>query len=197
MSFDAKYSLTRFKISFRSGFSWSLQILYSLLYASALIYIKATTPTRLVHESVTVLQSLPQMKRTLCWSLCFRWRECLASLLHSATRKRLDDACGSRAEKDAVKSWNSSGAAALLLLHHMLFHFHFESCGFGTQRRSQTRIGWEWAELEREIIHWIPLWTKSSIFGRFWRLWLIRIDESEINRLNLWECVVREFANEK
>lgn len=39
MSFDAKHNLTRFKISFRSGFSGSLQIVYSLLYASALIYI--------------------------------------------------------------------------------------------------------------------------------------------------------------
>ena len=43
MSFNAKYNFTRFKISFRSGFSGSLQILYSLLYASALIYV---TPTR-------------------------------------------------------------------------------------------------------------------------------------------------------
>ena len=36
-------------------------------------------------------------------------------------------------------------AANLLLLHHMLLHFHFESGGLGAQGRSQTRIGLGWA----------------------------------------------------
>ena len=84
MSFDAKYNFTRFKISFRSGFSGSLQILYSLLYASALIYIPPTTPTCSRISNCSAVATANEIYTLLIATLSLAGVPCLASSLSSA-----------------------------------------------------------------------------------------------------------------
>ena len=168
MSFDAKYNFTRFKISFRSGFSGSLQILYSLLYASALIYITPSHRTDLLTNQ-QLLRSRHGKR-----NIHFVDRCALVSgsaLLGLFAQQRVHSwmvPADLEWRRTLWKAWGQARARNLLLLHHMLLHFHFEAGGFGTQGRSQTRIGWMW---EGKIVGWyteflfepsLPSWGGSE-----------------------------------